>query len=522
MSSKVAAAFAATRLPIFRQALANPFRTALIAKGTTFTYGQLLANAEVVRKRVLKGRIDPADPRRIAFLYPPGFDYVSAQWGIWAAGAISVPLCTSHPPPELEYTVTDSGADTVFFGKEFSEKIGALQKTLTGVKWIDLLGKDESGGLVQEIAAEPVIAQSQGALLIYTSGTTGKPKGVLTTHANIGAQAQSLITAWKWQAEDRLLHVLPLHHIHGIINALTCPLWLGASCEFMKFDARAVWDRWMRSERNLTIFMAVPTVYAKLIQEYEKMDEETQVLAREACSQFRLMVSGSAALPDPVFKAWEKISGHKLLERYGMTEIGMALGNPLEGPRIPGTVGFPFPGVKISLRDDNGKVVDPSHKDETSGELFVGGPQVFVKYWNRPDATASDLRDGWFRTGDMVARTPDGVHRILGRSSVDVIKTGGYKVSALEIERELFAHCDVADVAVLGIPDDTWGETICCLLVLKDGNDEEKTVETLKASLKAIMAPYKVPRKWKVIKELPRNAMGKVNKKALKPQFQDV
>ncbi|KAJ3091383.1 Acyl-CoA synthetase member 3, mitochondrial [Quaeritorhiza haematococci] len=363
-----------------------------------------------------------------------------------------------------------------------------------------------------------------------------------------------MLDAWRWSPTDRILHVLPLHHVHGVVNVLTCALASGATCEFIpqnrvKQDlAEAIWERWMNPSRDLTLFMAVPTIYAKLAQAYEKQSEK-RVAMQNACSQFRLMVSGSAALPESVFNKWEEISGHRLLERYGMTEIGMALGNPLDGPRVPGTVGLPFPGVhaRIFVPDVKEKETVSTWKDITEsvdapGELFIRGPQVFKEYWGRPDATKEtfyDLtKDGslWFRTGDIAARTDTGYFKILGRASVDIIKTGGYKISALEIERELLEHPSVLDVAVVGIPDgkalkdtvqssstgteagNTWGERVGAMVVFRKGAPTPNLTD-LRQFLRDRLAPHKIPSILLDVKELPRNAMGKVNKKDLLKYF---
>ncbi|KAI8917702.1 putative long chain fatty acid CoA ligase [Powellomyces hirtus] len=505
------------KLPLFRQAVAHVENTAIVARNEKYTYGQLMDDACLVRRTVLQNKhlAGKASGRRIAFLCPPGYDFVRAQWGIWAAGAISVPLCISHPPPELEYTLMDSGADTVIFHSSLQEHIMPVRDRLKGVNWIDIESSSQEDGKSAEGTPANVSISTQ--LTIWHSGTTGKPKGVLTTHKNLQAQVQSLAEAWKFTADDKILNVLPLHHVHRLryVQALTLPLWSGATVEFITFDAEKVWNRWI-DKRDLSVFMAVPTIYSKLIQHYETMSSKQKAKAREACSQFRLMVSGSAALPDTIFQKWETISGHRLLERYGMTEIGMALGNPYEGPRIPGTVGKPFPGVKASIRDQNDQEI--SGDGPISGELFVSGPQVFEKYWNKPEATAKELQNGWFRTGDIVSRNEDGVYSILGRASVDIIKTGGYKISALDIERELLSYPAVADVAVLGLPSEEWGEIIAAMVVFGKQSAE---IETLRQFLKDRMAPYKVPRKFLVVDELPRNVMGKVNKKGLVKFFAD-
>jgi malonyl-CoA/methylmalonyl-CoA synthetase len=350
-------------------------------------------------------------------------------------------------------------------------------------------------------------------MILYTSGTTSRPKGVVTTHGNLRAQVESLVEAWAWSPDDRILHVLPLHHTHGIVNALLCALWAGATCEMLPtFDARRVWTRFV--EGGPTLFMAVPTIYARLIAEWESAAPSERERMSRAVRALRLMVSGSAALPVSVFERWREISAHALLERYGMTEIGMALSNPLDGERRAGTVGQPLPGVEVRLRDERG---GETSGPEASGEIHVRGPGIFLEYWGRPEATRTAFRGDWFCTGD-IAVVEDGYYRILGRSSVDIIKTGGYKVSALEIEETLRGHPAVKDCAVVGVADPEWGERVCTAVVPASPTSTD-SADSLKEWLAARIAPYKLPRRWMFVDELPRNAMGKVTKPAVKELF---
>ena len=230
-----------------------------------------------------------------------------------------------------------------------------------------------------------------------------------------------------------------------------------------RFDANAVWER--IAHGGVTLFMAVPTIYVKLIAAWDAASPERRAALSQACAKLRLMVSGSAALPVSTLERWKEISGHTLLERYGMTEIGMALSNPLRGERVPGSVGTPLPSVEVQLVGENGKPVAPG----TPGEIEVRGPSVFAEYWGKPDATRDAFRDGWFRTGDT-AVVENGVYRILGRTNIDILKTGGHKVSALEIEEALREHPAVAECAVVGVPDPEWGERVAAAVVLKDGD----------------------------------------------------
>jgi len=331
---------------------------------------------------------------------------------------------------------------------------------------------------------------------------------VVLTHKNIRAQLESLAAAWEWSETDRILNVLPLNHTHGLINVLTSALWSGAACEMhLGFDAARVWQRIAKG--GLTLFMAVPTIYSKLISAWEAADPERRPTFSEHCRALRLMVSGSAALPVAVMERWRTITGHVLLERYGMTEIGMALSNPLHGERRPGSVGVPLPGVEVRLVDEDGRELGPG----AAGEIEVRGPGVFLEYWDRREATAEAFRDGWFRTGD-IAVLDEGMYRILGRRSVDIIKTGGHKVSALEIEEVLRSHPVVRECAVVGVEDAEWGERVSAVAVLTEGS--HLTLDELRAWAADRLALHKIPTRLTLVDELPRNAMGKVVKARVK------
>jgi malonyl-CoA/methylmalonyl-CoA synthetase len=334
---------------------------------------------------------------------------------------------------------------------------------------------------------------------------------VVTTHACLEAQMQALVDAWGWTRDDRILNVLPLNHVHGIVNVLGCAWWSGAACEVMApFEARTVWERF--ASGGLTLFMAVPTIYAKLLAAWRAAGGAERRAWSEGARRLRLMVSGSAALPASLLEAWQEVTGHVLLERYGMTEIGMALSNPLVGERRAGSVGRPLPGVDVRLVDESGSEVPPG----TPGEIEVRGGTVFLEYWGRPDATRDAFRGGWFRTGDL-AVIEGGRWRILGRLSVDIIKTGGYKVSAIEIEDVLRAHPAVAECAVVGIADEEWGERVAAAIVPAPGAN--LTVDDLREWGAARLANYKLPTRMVTVSDLPRNAMGKVTKARVKELF---
>jgi malonyl-CoA/methylmalonyl-CoA synthetase len=493
-------------ITLIDRAKTNEDRTAIKAIEGVFSYHDLLESSLRVAAFLLDGREDLAESP-VAYLVPPGFSYVAVQWGIWRAGGIAVPLSLYHPGPELDYVLKDTAATTVIAHPDYNTVLQPLAEK----RGIRFASTDDV--LCGEAKSLPDVDPQRRAMIVYTSGTTGRPKGVVTTHRNIEAQVTSLVEAWGWRSDDRILEFLPLHHVHGIVAVLTCALWRGALCEIMpRFDAEEVLRRVL--EGGLTLFMAVPTIYVKLIQAWESRSIDGRSAVSEAFSAMRLMVSGSAALPVSVLERWREISGHVLLERYGMTEIGMALSNPLHGARGPGCVGNPLPGVQVKLVNEEGHPVAPG----TAGEIHVKGPGVFLEYWNRPDETSEAFSAGWFRTGD-IAVMEAGNYRILGRSSVDIIKTGGYKVSALEIEEVLLNHPDVAECAVIGIEDTMWGERICAAVVPVE--KAHPHAADLTVWVRERLATYKSPREFMIVEELPRNPMGKVSKPTVAKLFQD-
>jgi len=426
-------------------------------------------------------------------------------------GCTAVPLAVSHPPAELAYTLYDSDSTLVVHESMFKDKIAAVKGTMPSLDTLELAAMpSRDDGSVQNVDADA------NALFIYTSGTTGKPKGAVHTQSSVSSNINSLIEAWKWTASDSILHLLPLHHVHGLINCLLCPIQAGATVEFMPWDADKVWHR--LNKRDVSVFMGVPTMYSKLVAAYESMDLRDCGIAEETAQGMRLQVSGSAPLPETLFDAWRAISKTSLLERYGMTEIGMALGNPYDGPRVKGTVGVPFPNVEAKLVDsDTGKDILGTN---VGGELYIKGGNVFKEYYKRPDVTRDSFDGEWFKTGDIVSRvnvpassTP--YYKILGRASQDIIKSSGYKISAIEVETEMLNHPDVSDVAVMGVPDDEYGERVAAVLVLK----QQVSEASLKAFLKERLAPYKVPSRFLMLNEMPRNVMGKVMKKDLRKLF---
>ena len=543
-------------------------RIACIDAGGSWSYGELLGEALAWRDALPASVTAPAGTDgtnaqtafspgdRVAYLIPPGRDHVAVQLGIWLAGGIAVPLAVSHPVPELEYILDDARPRTLIADPRHpaAHPLSASPSAQSAtVLTLDARHPAHRADTPARRAPKPHPATSgpppgdpggpaphHPALLIYTSGTTGRPRGVLITHANLTAQITALTEAWGWTERDRILHTLPLHHIHGVVNALACALWSGAAVEFGSGAPASTWDR--LASGDITLFMSVPTVYARLIRAWEEAAPLVRERWSEGAAGLRLMVSGSAALPASTLERWRKITGQTLLERYGMTEIGMALSNPLHGERRPGHVGLPLPGVELRLVDDRGHPVAPrggasgrSASIRADGEIEVRGPQIFREYWRRPAETADAFRSGWFRTGDQACVGEGGYYRILGRRDVDIVKTGGLKVSALEVEDLYRTHPAVRDLAVVGVPHPEWGEQLCAAWVPAERSvakavdgpaaaDGLATAESpanadgagLRAWGKERLAPYKVPHIFTPVATLPRNAMGKVQKAAVR------
>ncbi|XP_028258318.1 acyl-CoA synthetase family member 3, mitochondrial [Parambassis ranga] len=526
--------------PVFARAPAFGEKVAIIDSSGSHTYEQLYGSSLGLASRInttLNCDFGGLEGKRISFLCANDASYTVAQWAAWMSGGTAVPLYRKHPPSELEYIISDSQSSLLVAAHPYAETLEPLAQKL-GLPFLKLPPTSDLGTLLDGAKAgekETVITDwaDRPSMIIYTSGTTGRPKGVLHTHSSIQAMVQCLVSEWAWSRDDVILHTLPLHHVHGIVNKLLCPLWVGATCIMLpEFQPQKVWEMLLSSKAPMVnMFMAVPTIYSKLIQYYDQHFTQPHVkdFVKAVCKQrIRLMVSGSAALPLPTLQRWEEITGHTLLERYGMTEIGMALSNPLKGQRIPGSVGLPLPSVDVRIvmnNTTNTTIVEGNHKETQvrpglegkEGELLVRGPSVFKEYWNKPQETKETFTDdGWFKTGDTAAYK-DGVYWILGRSSVDIIKSGGYKISALEVERHLLSHPDIVDVAVIGSPDATWGQKVTAVVQLKKG--QSMTLPDLKTWAREYMASYIIPTGLVLVEEMPRNQMGKVNKKDLMRHF---
>ncbi|EQB76996.1 acyl-CoA synthetase family member 3, mitochondrial [Camelus ferus] len=682
--------------PVFTRALAFGDRVALADQHGSHTYRDLYSRSLSLAREICRLRAcSDGDLReeRVSFLCSNDVSYVVAQWASWMSGGTAVPLYRKHPQAELEYFIQDSRSSVVLAGQEHVELLSPVVRKL-GVPLLPLPPTVYCGA-AKDPGEEQVPERDwrdRGAMIIYTSGTTGRPKGVVITHHNVWATVTGLVHKWAWTKDDVILHVLPLHHVHGVVNKLLCPLWVGATCVMLpEFSAQLVWEKFLSSQSpRVNVFMAVPTIYSKLMDYHDRHFGQPHVrdFVRAVCEEkIRLMVSGSAALPLPVLEKWKGATGHTLLERYGMTEIGMALSNPLATARLPGgarglrrtrvlfrapihpprspaspslicategplhpaqvlggppegpsgslecpecrlqlcvsgvgaalcsrgsshpsSVGTPLPGVEVRIVSENPQKdgcpyiihaegnetetrVTPGF-EETEGELLVRGPSVFRGYWDKPEETKNAFTsDGWFKTeppgpcglvwvwteqrllaplmftaartlgcarpGHTGAAAPDtyessadapdaqgsrdtavfkdGSYWIRGRTSVDIIKTGGYKVSALEVERLLLGHPSIAAKSRLAprVPSVLVGGCQAHRrqplphdppqgLAMTFGLERAITTEAVRFSRtvgRGVLAPYAVPSELLLVEEIPRNQMGKVNKRDLVQQL---
>ena len=484
-------------LKVFKQLNSFKERVAIESEGIEFSYAHLIEKSDLIASFLLGEKKDLME-ERIGFLINPNIDYICTLWGIWKAGGIAVPLSLSAKENELDHYISDSAIKLIITSDSCQQKENIPDKNNLDVKNLeDLLLEDKS--------KLPDLSQERKAMILYTSGTTNKPKGVVCTHKNVEAQISALVEAWEWTKEDHIPLFLPLHHIHGIINSLSCPLFVGAKVTMLgPFDAEKICSE--VASKNFTVFTAVPTIYFSLIEQLENsMDSKLS----EGFKKMRLMMSGSAALAPEIHKKWKQLTGQELLERYGMTEVGMALSNKINGERRPGSVGVPLPEVKVRLEDDKGKMIN---NEDEAGQLLIKGPQVFQGYLNLPDKTKESFKDGWFITGDVVM-LERGYYKILGRDSVDIIKSGGYKISALEIEDVLLRNDKIKECAVVGIPDDKWGEIVATAIVVKK---EAIKTEEIQQWCCNYLSDYKVPRRVEILENLPKNSMGKITKPELK------
>ncbi|WP_369246399.1 acyl-CoA synthetase [Streptomyces sp. R41] len=475
-------------------------RSALRFGDRSLTYAELAASAGE-----LAGRLGGAG--RVAVWATPTLETAVGVVAALLAGVPAVPLNPKSGEGELGHILGDSAPSMVLAGSgdELPEAVRALQR-------IDIQ-THIPGTAVPPAEADPAAP----ALIIYTSGTTGPPKGAVLPRRSIASTLDALADAWQWTGDDVLVHGLPLFHVHGLILGILGPLRRGGSVRHLgRFSAEGV-----ARELNdgATMLFGVPTMYHRLA---EALAEDVELA--KALGRARLLVSGSAALPVHDHERITAATGSRVVERYGMTETLMITSVRVDGAARPGTVGMPLSGVDLRLVEEDGSTIAGYDTDgtptgaydgESVGEIQVRGPNLFTEYLNRPDATAAAFtEDGWFRTGDMAVLDPDGSVRIVGRKATDLIKSGGYKIGAGEIENALLEHPAVREAAVTGEPDDDLGERIVAWIVPADPQSPPPEAE-LADHVARRLAPHKRPRTVRFLESLPRNDMGKILKRAL-------
>ena len=420
--------------------------------------------------------------------------------GCLKVGAVYVPLNTAYTAAEMRYFLSD--AEPALLVCDPADKVETAVPTETldasgGGSLADRMAAAQAGESTASRAADDIAA------IVYTSGTTGRPKGAMLTHRNLESNARTLCDAWGWMSDDVLLHALPMFHVHGLFVALHC-VFLGGGCMIFlpRFDADAVIEHLPRS----TVMMGVPTFYTRLLGHNE--------FTRDKCAAMRLFISGSAPLAAQTFADFETRTGHRILERYGMSETLMSTSNPLAGERVGGTVGFALPGVEARIADAGG-----AQQQGEVGEIEVRGPNVFRGYWRMPDKTAEEFTDdGFFRTGDLGLMDGEGRVSIVGRAK-DLIISGGYNVYPKEVETLIDAMPEVSESAVIGVPHPDFGEGVVAVVVPREDSVDTAMVD---AALKDRLARFKQPKQVVCVDDLPRNVMGKVRKNALRERYADL
>ena len=466
---------------------------AIEVAGRATSRGRLLEAAGAVAAQI-------AGAPAVAVHAAPGLETVIAVVGGMLAGVPVVPVPPDCGPAERDHVLRDSGSAILLAADaDVWPDCGVPVVPIDAFAHASAYVPGSGSGSAP--IGEP--APDAPALILYTSGTTGAPKGVPITASAIAADLDALAEAWQWTADDTLVHGLPLFHVHGLVLGVLGALRTGARLVHTGRPTPTAYATAATAAPSPgTIFFGVPTVWSRLCADPS---------SAKALSAARLLVSGSAALPAPVFAELEALTGHRAIERYGMTETLITLSTRADDPdRRPGTVGHPIAPVSTRLLAEDGSPIE--HDGATVGELQVRGATVFSGYLGRPEATAASFtHDGWFRTGDTAVIEPDGTHRIVGRASTDLIKSGGYRIGAGEVENALLAHPAVREAAVIGVPDDDLGQRIAAFVVA-DGVTETELIEFVAASLSV----HKRPRAVSFVNALPRNAMGKVRKDQLR------
>jgi malonyl-CoA/methylmalonyl-CoA synthetase len=498
-------AYLFTQLFAGRESSDRPFLET--PEGTVLSYRDAHKATARLARRLLQLGVRPGD--RVAAQIDRSAEAIHLYLACLRVGGVYLPLNTAYTMPELEYFIGDAEPALVVCAPERRDAIRRFAGASVAVETLDASGR---GTLMDGVAALPdhfvdvPRTRDDLAAILYTSGTTGRSKGAMLTHGNLASNAEALARCWRYTADDRLIHALPLFHTHGLFVAVNVTLAAGASLILVsRFDPDLVIALFGRA----TVLMGVPTFYTRLLQHAG--------LTREAVRGMRLFVSGSAPLTAETHDEWHRRTGHAILERYGMTETNMNTSNPYEGARKPGAVGRPLPGVEIRIADSQtGEPVPPGEP----GEIEIRGPNVFKGYWRMPEKTAAEFRaDGFFRSGDVGLVDADGYLHIVGRAK-DLIITGGYNVYPREIEDEIEQIPGVAESAVVGLPDADFGEAVAAVVIRSAGS--RLTASGVRAALENRLARYKHPKKIVFARSLPRNAMGKVQKNLIKEALASV
>jgi malonyl-CoA/methylmalonyl-CoA synthetase len=487
-------------------AAASPAKTLIeLPDGKTVSYGEVFALAEKISSHLLVRGVVPGD--RVAVQVEKSWQNLALYLGVVRAGGVYLPLNTAYPLAELEYFLGDAEPRAVVCRPENKSGVGALADKLK-IKAVETLGTGGDGSLLANAAkAAPAgpAARAAGdlAAILYTSGTTGRSKGAMLSHENLLSNARTLKDYWRFSDKDVLLHALPIYHTHGLFVAMNVILLSGASMIFLsKFDA----DEMVRLMPKASTMMGVPTFYVRLADHPK--------VTRDSTKHMRLFVSGSAPLLAETHRAFSERTGHAILERYGMTETNMNTSNPYDGDRVPGTVGFPLPGVSVRVADaESGKVLAPGE----IGVLEVKGPNVFSGYWRMPEKTAAEFRaDGFFITGDVGKVDDRGYVHIVGRAK-DLVISGGFNVYPKEVESEIDAISGVVESAVIGVAHPDLGEGVTAVVVRAKG--AELSEAEILSALEGRLARFKQPKRVFFVEDLPRNAMGKVQKNVLRDTY---
>jgi len=463
-------------------------------QGATFTFGDLDARANRMAGELAARGLSRGD--RLAVYLPNRLELVDLYLACTRLGVIYLPVNVLYREREIDHILRDAAPKAIVSDP-------GLPATEPVPRWDVAELAAHAAGRPADAPGDAAAALDAGspAALVYTSGTTGAAKGAVLTHGNLVANALAIAEAWRITDADRFLLALPLFHVHGLGNGLHAWLATGARMRLLeRFDHRTAADELV--DFRATLFFGVPTMYVRLL---EVAPDQAARIGRA----MRLFVSGSAPLPPPVFEAFQERFGHAILERYGMTETLMTLGNPFDGERRIGSVGLPFPGVSVRIVDKDGRDV----ADQETGELWVRGPTVCAGYWGNDDATAAAFAGDWFRTGDLAVRAADGYYTLKGRRS-DLIISGGFNIYPREVEDVLLAQPGVADAAVVGVPDPLRGERPVAFIVASHP-DRPLDAAALEAACRRQLASFKVPRAFVAVDRLPRTALGKVQKHLL-------